>query len=435
MKHRAFLLLLGMMVGIGYSSHVLAQGKWGADSARAIQEYSLYLEYAKQKDYATAYPHWQWLVTHAPRVNEGLYIRGARILKHLIKTEKDPQRKARLIDSLLALYDQRIHYFNKRPDNLARKAADLLKYRPKEIDSAYAWLKEALQGNTSIYSAPYYFIVSAVKRVKAQKQTKEELMADYQLAMQVVDHYLAQNGKKKEKWQQSADKVNKLMAPYLDCESIESALGPTFRQRKDDTVFVKKFIRLLEVKKCQDPIYAEALEAYVAQTADAASLRKLGRYLIKSGRADEALKMFNTYKGRLNDPNDQAVIELSIADVYREKGQYAAAKRHIMAALRLRPDYGAAYLMLGDVYVAGHKTCGDEFAQKAVYWVAVDKYMLARSKDPSIADEANKRIRLYQKYFPSKEDIFFHMGGNAEGKPYQVKCWINETTTVRPRPE
>ncbi len=420
----------------GTLTHIaFAQGKWGADSATAIQEYSLYLEYAKQKDYQNAYPHWQWLVTHAPQVNEGLYIRGARILKHLIKIEKDPQRKQRLIDSLMNLYDQRIRYFNKRADNLARKGADLLKYRPQAFDSAYYWLKESVAGNTTIYSAPYYFIVTAVKRVKAGQQTKKALLTDYEQATALIDQNIAQHGNKSDKWQRSADKINKLMAPFLDCDAIAKALGPTFQQRKDDTTFVKKLIRLLEVKKCQSPYYAEALEAYLAQTGDAATMRKLGRYLLKNGQAERALHIFNTYKERLQNPIDQAIAELSIADVHRQKGQYAIAKTHILKAIRLNPNYGAAYLMLGDIYVSGRKSCGDEFAQKAIYWVAVDKYTLARAKDPSVADEANKRIALYQKYFPSKEDIFFHMGGDAEGKPYQVKCWINETTTVRARPE
>ncbi len=436
MMHRIaifFALLLGL-TSTSISLH--AQGKWGADSAKAVVEYSLYLEFVKQKDYPTAYPHWQWLFQNAPRLNEGLYIRGEKILKSLIKAEKDAARKSRLIDSLMMVYDQRSQYFNKRAKNTAKKAIAWLQYHPKAYDSSYTWLKEALKEKPEVYAAPYYFIVTAVKRVKAGKQTKEELMADYQLAMEVIDHYLNSNTKKKDKWQTSADKVNKLMAPYLDCDAIKAAFGPALEKRKDDTVFVKKLLRLLEAKQCRSPLYAEALEAFLTQRADADMLRKLGKYYLKTGQTDKALTAFKAYGSKLKSPAEQAVVELSIADVYRAKGQYATAKSHAMKAIRLNPNYGLAYIFLGDLYVAGRSACGgNAFEKQAVYWAAVDKYIQAQQKDPSVAAQANKRIATYSKHFPSKEEIFFQLGANGMGQSYTVKCWINETTTVRARSE
>ncbi len=435
MKHilRSGLVMLLGMTMLTTATTARAQSKWGRDSAKAVVEYSLYLEFVKQKDYPMAYQHWQWLFENAPRINEGLYIRGIKILKALIKSEKDPARKERLIDSLMRVHDQRIRYFDKRAENTAKKAIDWLKYRPKAYDSTYVWLKEALQAKPNLYAAPYYYIVTAVKRTKAGKGTKEELLADYQLATTVVDHYLASDTKKKEKWQSSLDKINKLMAPYLDCDAIVQSFGKPLQEKRADTVFVKKLIRLLEAKKCQQPLYATALEAYLKQRPDAKILRKLSQYYLRKKQPDRALEVFKRYGSQLSSPADRATVELSMANVYLQKGQYATAKTHAMKAIRLKPDYGLAYIVLGDIYVAGRSACaGNDFEKQAVYWVAVDKYILAKQKDPSVAAQANKRIATYSKHFPTKEEIFFQLGASGIGQSYTVKCWINETTTVRP---
>ena len=86
--------------------------------------------------------------------------------------------------------------------------------------------------------------------------------------------------------------------------------------------------------------------------------------------------------------------------------------------------------MIGDMYAASSKSCGsNDLEKKAVYWVAVDKYYMAKQLDPEVTELANSRIKAYSIYFPPKEDIFFH--NLNEGDEYMVECWINEKTKVR----
>jgi len=60
-------------------------------------------------------------------------------------------------------------------------------------------------------------------------------------------------------------------------------------------------------------------------------------------------------------------------------------------------------------------------------WAAADKYARAAAVDPSVAEQANqKRARLG---FPSEQDKFVR--GLKAGDTYTVRCWIQETTTVR----
>jgi len=44
--------------------------------------------------------------------------------------------------------------------------------------------------------------------------------------------------------------------------------------------------------------------------------------------------------------------------------------------------------------------------------------------------EANKLINRYEKYMPSKEDLF--QRSLKTGGTFKVKCWIQESTKIRP---
>ena len=78
--------------------------------------------------------------------------------------------------------------------------------------------------------------------------------------------------------------------------------------------------------------------------------------------------------------------------------------------------------------VAGASTCGNDFEQKTVYWVAVDAFKKALSNEDTKA-RASKSINTYSKYFPTTETCFFN--GVESGKAYMVSCWINKSTIVR----
>lgn len=49
------------------------------------------------------------------------------------------------------------------------------------------------------------------------------------------------------------------------------------------------------------------------------------------------------------------------------------------------------------MYASSAASCGgsDEIASRVGYWAAVDKFIKARSVDPSVADDANKGIDTY----------------------------------------
>jgi len=83
---------------------------------------------------------------------------------------------------------------------------------------------------------------------------------------------------------------------------------------------------------------------------------------------------------------------------------------------------------LGNIYISGAKSCGSNFDNSTVYWVAVDSFKKALS-DEETKDRASKSINTYSKYFPSTETCFFN--GLETGNSHTVGCWINKATAVR----
>ncbi len=60
-----------------------------------------------------------------------------------------------------------------------------------------------------------------------------------------------------------------------------------------------------------------------------------------------------------------------------------------------------------------------------------DKYAKAKSVDPSLSDEATKKINDYSGQYPNNEEVFFR--DMKDGDSFEVKGCINEYTIVRSR--
>ena len=118
---------------------------------QAKQQYTLYRNYFKQKQYAEAYPYWQFVVEKRPMLNENLYVNGPVLLYDLIKKTQDPAQKQRLIDTLMLQYDLRLKYFGKGKEGLiyGKKAIEISsrypsKEYPDSVKSAMELYNKAL---------------------------------------------------------------------------------------------------------------------------------------------------------------------------------------------------------------------------------------------------------------------------------------------------
>ena len=154
----------------------------------------------------------------------------------------------------------------------------------------------------------------------------------------------------------------------------------------------------------------------------------MGRMCISRKEYSNAIKYCKEAIDLEVDNDKKAKYYLGLADAYRNSGSYSEARDAVYSALKLKNNWGEAYMNLGNIYIAGASICGSEFEQKAVYWIAVDMFSKALTDD-KVKSRASKSINTYSKYFPSTEVCFFN--NIDKDSVYQIECWINKSTRVR----
>jgi len=115
---------------------------------------------------------------------------------------------------------------------------------------------------------------------------------------------------------------------------------------------------------------------------------------------------------------------------YGDIKNFSSSRKYARAASKLKPSSGEPALLIGKLYASSGPLCGPGtgWDSQIVTWPALDKFKEAK-KDPVVSAEAQEFIKTYQKYMPSKEDIFLR--GIKTGTSFKVGCWIQEKTTVR----
>jgi len=152
-----------------------------------------------------------------------------------------------------------------------------------------------------------------------------------------------------------------------------------------------------------------------------------GRDALNEGRYQDAIDCYKEYVDGAQDPAKKAQYNLRIAKIYyAHLKNFPKARDYARLALRDKPNYGEAYMLIGKLYASSGPLCGPGrgWDSQIVTWPAIDMFEKARQVDASVAAEANRLITTYSRYMPSIEDIFQRQ--LSEGQSFQIGCWIQE---------
>lgn len=443
---KKMLLIACLLLSVMISNEIFAQesnGKYGSDSVMCIQNNSLYYEFYKQwkksnyknESWQDALPPWRWVFLNCPKSTINIYLHGEKLIKQIVKITPDKDQKDKYIDTLMMVYDQRIQYFGKEGYVLGKKGVDLYKFRPTAYEQAYSILNKSIemQGNKSQGPNLIYYFRSAEKMVKAEKTEKSVLLDIYDQSSDIIDYNIknAKNDKSLKSWENIKGNLELSIEPYANCEDLVSIYSPKFEESPNDVELLKKITKKLDKRNCtKSDLFFKATENLHNAEPTANSAKLMGIMYIKKEDYTKAAEYLKESVALSEDENDKADVHYLLANVYFQLKQYSTARSHCYQAVELRPNDGKPYILIGDMYVATSKSCGDNDLTKTVaYWVAVDKYKKAKSVDSSVAESANTKIKTYSQYFPATETIFFY--DLKKGDSYKVECWINETTIVR----
>ncbi|MGW8314643.1 MAG: tetratricopeptide repeat protein [Bacteroidales bacterium] len=409
----------------------------GQDSINCIKNLSLYREFFKHNNYKDAIGPWRKVFGECPASSERMYVEGITMYRSFIESAADGPRKETLIDTMLLIYDRRTEYFGGEGNILGRKGIDLLRYRRTDIDAleeAYGYLKRSieLEQKDTRDAVIVTFVNSSITLNQADKITDNQSIDDYFMATALVDELLSRSSR----WERAKATIDELMlnSGLLTCDALNNYFEPQFEANQNDTEFLQKVITFYSSSGCDlADLYIAAAEKMYDIDPGPISAHNLAYLFMRRNdfpKAAQYLKM--AVVGEDIDDNTRAEWFYELAVVSSANEDFCDAIAYAREAISYKSDYGKAYITLGDAIIASRDNLGDDFEQRTSFWVAADKYAKARQVDPSVMDEATKKLNDYTAQYPDNEEIFFR--DMKEGDSYQVKGCINEYTTVRARP-
>ncbi len=411
----------------------------GEDSINCVRNLSLYGEFYKHDNFTDAIVPWRKLYRDCPASRESLYANGVNMYKAFIEIAKDPAVKAALCDTIMMIYDQRIKYFGNEGNVLGRKGVDLLRYRREDgnqyIEQGYNCLKRSveLEKGKSSPAVLTTLVSASITLFSKSLILNEQLVMDYLTASEILDNELALHPSPKTQQAKDAIDLNIRESKVLSCELIIKIFEPKLEANKNNPEFLKKITGFLSDSQCEDAkLFADASEKLYAIEPSSVAAYKLARVLLQRKEYEKSVKYYKEAVDIATTAEEKAKYFYELAYVENNNlNQPELAANNLLEAIKIRPDWGDAYILLGGVYGAASNSFEDPFAKKTVYWLAVDMFQKAKSADPSVAEKANSLINDYSAYFPSVEDVFFH--SLQEGQSYSIGGWINRSTTIRGR--
>ena len=217
------------------------------------------------------------------------------------------------------------------------------------------------------------------------------------------------------------------------CDQLLELFGPRYEANPNDLALATNIVKMLSLAEdCNsNDLFLNAVTTMYNLEPSAAAAYYLYKLHSSKGSVDNAVKYMKEAIDREDSDTKQDAAYLYELAVYCFKNGRSAAAFEAASKVPAMDEElaGKAYLLIGTIW--GSTTCGgDEIARRAPYWVACDYMNKAKAADPSLADDANRYIAQYSKYFPPAADAFMYDITN--GQSYTVVCGgMKATTTVR----
>jgi tetratricopeptide (TPR) repeat protein len=409
----------------------------------------VYRDFRDQKNYEAAYKPWQKACEICPpTVSQRLYSDGAKFFKAFIKTEKDETRKAVLVDSLMMMYDLRMEHFpstSKKPNNkfevLGLKGYDAARYKPEEKEENHEMFRQAIgvlgsESKASILSKYYVLKFELFKEAEGEERDAllQELLVEY---LDVADHLqqgidASEEGKERDRYVSAKQNVDEIFVLVAECEDMVPVLQDMVNKDPESVETKAKVLDLMNKKGCTDTdFFLQTAIAVCDNEQTPECLYSIGMSYAKKKENRKALEYLEQAADMCTDCGDKEMINLKAGQVASSMGQSKKARSYANKVLAINPGSGEAYLLIGDAIAGSASMCDDgALGSRSVYWLAVDYYNRAASKDASIADRARKKAGTYKGQFPSIEELFEY--SLKEGADFTVTCW-GESTKIRKR--
>lgn len=432
-----------------------------AQNTDCTSDFSLFVEYAKTKNYEAAYTPWSTVRKNCPSYHNATFIYGEKILKSKIENSKDKTEKETWVKDLVKMYDEfDTNFPDNNKGNLVNKAMIQIDNEIGSIEEHYALLDAAFtkdKKNFTSAKALYAYFSLFVDQYTAGNKGVE--------LQQVFDKYdeisekLEEEAKtlstekdklilKQETEALSPKEENSFKALETNIEAFETVIGSmdakisllsscdrlipfyqkSFESKKTDVVWLQRAAQRLDAKGCSgDAMFTKISEALHKLNPSARSAYNLGIASRNAKNTTKAIEYFNQAADLQTDSNEKAKVYYQIATMFSNSNK-SQSRTYAKKALTIKPSYGRAYLLIAQLYASSANDCGETpFEKRAVNWLAAQMAQKAGQVDSSLKGQASSAAATYLKIAPSKADIF---QAAMQGKTINFKCWIGESVRV-----
>lgn len=446
MKNLLHLLLfafgLAVFPGSAQQLSITENPKYGADSVSRLEcanNLSTMSEFMKIKLYDYALPSWKKVFAECPESSKNIYLYGVKIYRDKLDNTSDPEARAGALDTLMLVYDKRAQYFGQEGLVLGRKGLDLFKYDREQMRESYDLLKRSMEMSKASTEPAVMVTLMQISNALFRSDVIEgrELIDNYLFSEDNLNKRMnAAGGKYRAQSEKALANIYAIFAKSgaADCETLVEIFGPKFEKTPEDLEFLKKLTSLLIDQDCEDTeLFASASENLYRLEPSSHAAYNLAKLFFKKEEFDKSVSYYEEAIQSEADPVTRARYQYELGLIQFSKyNDFIKARSLAREAISSNPEWGQPHILIGNLYASSSSQCGEnEFEKGTIFWVAVDKFIRARTVDASVSEEASELINKYTQYFPNVEDAFFY--GFEDGQSYTVECWINESTTVRTR--
>ena len=463
----SILTLLAISVTMGTAQYASWEGSPQKDEAE--NAHSIYRQALKSDDWEIAFENWEKAYTIAPAADgkrDYHFIDGVKIYVNKFKNETDEAKKKEYKTIINRLYDEAIEAYKNgdvvptkcvgKPECieakigyvLGRKGFDMFYTLNEPYSKNLEVLDQAIakSGNDVEYTVFDPLATIVVYQFQKGKLDKAQTLAYFAQMDEIAAYNLENNSKYgqyyDQAWKSAQSKFAPIETEIFDCEYFKPKYKAMYDAAPDDMDQLKNLVGLLKKRDCPatDPLLMDLEKKWKAYASSTNAARKaefeannpgiLAKKAYDAGDYAGAVSKYDEAIAAETDPSKKAGYMFSKASIQgRKLKKYSAARATANEAAKLRPGYGRPYMLIGDLYATSARDCGDSWNQRLAIIAAMSKYSKAKSVDPSMADEANKKISKYRASLPDQNEGF--MRGVKAGDSQKVGCWIGETVTVR----
>jgi len=418
---------------------------------RVTDNYNLYRDRIKEKDFKKAYPRWKDVYQNAPKTNgriDYVFRDGLKIYTDFIENTTDTILQAKYVDTMAMIYQKALICFpEKKSYYLSKQGYEYFyKYKNRVTDEEiYSMLKIAVEadGNESRVSTIIPLSSLNYRLYSEEKIGIEDAKTVMENVNKIVKHNVENTINKKEKnaWTQVEQYTLELSDRYensqgfYDCDYFITKHYSAYESNPNDCEVIEDLYRKLKRSGCEkeNPKLVALADAYRSKCRTVNPDLLCGKEALENDQFSKAIECYERYVSSADNPEQKASFLLRIAKIhYAHTRQYSKARAAAQDAMKYKSNWGEPLVLIGKLYASSGSLCGPGtgFDSQVVTWVAIDKWNEAKRIDSSVSSEANNLIGRYEKYMPSKADIFSRPD-IKEGSTFKVKCWIQETTKVR----